>query len=394
MPPGSYFPPQQPEPTVVQLNTPGIRAVMPPTVVVSGIAAVVNGKPITNQDLVISFIKDGGATELNELIIGSLIQQEATKQHVTISHQEIMDKYDDFKKTVLRKAPAGDTWAQVLTMEGRSEDYAMRQVRLRLQLEKLVAATLPKQSLVGQIHIYHILIPTVPLPPDHLKPLSDADALAKIKQIAADIESKKITFQDAAKRYSEDEGTRDKGGDLGWVSKNGRLDPDFEKAAFALKEGQMSDPVKSEYGYHLILLTRTGEHAAKADIDALNKAYQDQEIPARISAYVQGLRDKAVIENLLLPGVALPKAPPPPAMGATPTPRATYVAPPASRTILGGPRPMNMPMPGRPPISMPLPGRQPIGVQPSTPPAPTTPPTNAPTPNPPAPNPPAPTTPR
>lgn len=59
-------------------------------------------------------------------------------------------------------------------------------------------------------------------------------------------------FEDAAKKYSED-GSRESGGDLGWIVK-GQTDPDFEQAAWDMKTGVLSGIIKSKFGYHLILV--------------------------------------------------------------------------------------------------------------------------------------------
>ncbi|MEZ4816079.1 MAG: peptidylprolyl isomerase [Bdellovibrionota bacterium] len=81
----------------------------------------------------------------------------------------------------------------------------------------------------------------------------------KIKEIQDEIKTGKISFEEAAKKYSKDASNASKGGDLGFFAK-GVMDKDFETAAFALKTpGEISDVIKSTFGYHLIKFTERKE---------------------------------------------------------------------------------------------------------------------------------------
>lgn len=129
----------------------------------------------------------------------------------------------------------------------------------------------------ASIRASHILIRA-----DKNMPDKDQKAAAKrASEILSDIQSKKITFEDAAKEYSADPGSRTRGGDLGFFTK-GQMVPEFEKAAFALKKGEMTrKPIKSEFGYHIIKLTDTREANIRSfeevKTDIINDlAYQKQ----------------------------------------------------------------------------------------------------------------------
>ena len=78
--------------------------------------------------------------------------------------------------------------------------------------------------------------------------------LERIREIRQEILSGKISFEEAAKKYSEGP-SAPRGGSLGTFTK-GRMVKPFEDAAFSLKEGEISEPVKTQFGYHLILVQK------------------------------------------------------------------------------------------------------------------------------------------
>ncbi len=98
----------------------------------------------------------------------------------------------------------------------------------------------------GEIHARHILFAVPPGAPESAWEEARRKAAAAAARIRAGEDFAKL-----AQELSEDPGTAAKGGDLGFFGR-GRMDPDFEAAAFALKEGQVRGPVKSVYGYHVI----------------------------------------------------------------------------------------------------------------------------------------------
>src|SRR5579863_3925583 len=104
-----------------------------------------------------------------------------------------------------------------------------------------------------QVKVSHILIKT-PLPGADGK--VDEKGVAEAERRAEDL-LKQVkgggNFEDLAKKYSEDPGSAKQGGSLGWIGR-GQTVPEFEKTAFSLPKGQISDLVKSSYGFHIIRL--------------------------------------------------------------------------------------------------------------------------------------------
>jgi peptidyl-prolyl cis-trans isomerase D len=137
--------------------------------------------------------------------------------------------------------------------ERRVVRYALvdvNQIRHSLQvpddvLKQQYQANIQQYQVPNRVHVEHILFMTVGK--------TDAE-VEEIKKKAEDVlkqVKKGEKFEDLAKKYSEDPGSKDKGGDLSWITR-GQTVPEFEKTAFSLSPGQVSDLVKTQYGFHII----------------------------------------------------------------------------------------------------------------------------------------------
>ncbi|HET6632389.1 MAG TPA: SurA N-terminal domain-containing protein [Rhodanobacteraceae bacterium] len=119
-----------------------------------------------------------------------------------------------------------------------------------------------------QREVSHILVSV----PDNATPAQQKAALAKAKKIEAELKAG-ADFAALAKKDSDDLGSKRLGGDLGWIEK-GVTDPAFESALFAMKKGEVSEPVLSPEGYHIIWLrdVRPGKTKPLAEVrDQLSK---------------------------------------------------------------------------------------------------------------------------
>ena len=137
--------------------------------------------------------------------------------------------------------------------ERRVVRYALvdvNQIRHNVQvsddmLKQQYQANIQQYQVSNRVHVEHILFMTVGK--------TDAE-VEEIKKKAEDVlkqVKKGGKFEDLAKKYSEDPGSKDKGGDLSWITQ-GQTVPEFERTAFSLSPGQVSDLVKTQYGFHII----------------------------------------------------------------------------------------------------------------------------------------------
>jgi peptidyl-prolyl cis-trans isomerase SurA len=97
-------------------------------------------------------------------------------------------------------------------------------------------------------------------------PRADSAAKARALALADSIYTalrEGADFATAARRFSQDPGSREQGGELGWLRRGPPLAPEFEKVAFSLKPGVISRPVETPFGYHIIQVQR----AQPAEID-------------------------------------------------------------------------------------------------------------------------------
>ena len=149
-----------------------------------------------------------------------------------------------------------------------------------------------KNISVTEVHARHILLKPSPI-------MTDEQARVKLEQIAADIKSGKTTFAAAAKEFSQDPGSANQGGDLGWATPD-IFDPAFRDALTRLNKGQMSAPVHSSFGWHLIELLDT-RNVDKTDAAQKDRAYRmlmNRKFSEEAASWMQEQRASAYVKIL------------------------------------------------------------------------------------------------
>ncbi len=108
-------------------------------------------------------------------------------------------------------------------------------------------------------------------------------------EILAELEGEKLTFEEAAKEYSKGP-SAEKGGELGFFSK-GQMVPEFENAAFELETGEFSEPVKTQYGWHIITVKEKKPAKQKTLEESRGQIYENLMKEKQFNVYNSTLED-------------------------------------------------------------------------------------------------------
>src|SRR6516162_300116 len=147
------------------------------------------------------------------------------------------------------------------------------------ELKAIYQQNIAQYEVPDRVHAEHILLTTVGK--------TDAEVVEIQKTaetVLAEARKPGANFEQLAKKYSEDPGSKDKGGDLGWLV-HGQTVAEFDKAAFSLPKGAISDLIRTQYGFHIIkVLDKENAHTKPFDEvkesirgPLLNNMAEDQE---------------------------------------------------------------------------------------------------------------------
>ncbi len=244
------------------------------------------------------------ADTFQSLIRQVLYEQAADERNIRIARREIDAAYAQQYNSILENnAIDEETLANYLVSQGRT--LAEFQQSLRNDIEAQLRNAALREVIVG------VVAPTDDELFAYLEAnIADYDAEEQVRashilvadeETARDVHAQLVVgadFAELASEYSEDQANRATGGDLEWFGR-GRMVAEFEEAAFALEVGQVSDPVKTQFGYHIIKVTdRRDAHTPTLD-EVKNEVRSDyiaEQEADRFSTWYDGLYVASDIE--------------------------------------------------------------------------------------------------
>jgi foldase protein PrsA len=178
--------------------------------------------------------------------VGAQALQQLVYEKVLSEKYEVTEKELDAKVAEL-KEQLGENFEAALAQYGYADEDAFKEtMKLGMMQEKAAMKSIKVTD--KEVKEYY----------DNYKPeIKARHILVAEEKTALEVKSKLDAgekFEDVSNTYSTDEAAKAAGGDLGWFGP-GAMDPTFEEAAYALKKDEISAPVKTSFGYHVIQLT-------------------------------------------------------------------------------------------------------------------------------------------
>lgn len=222
----------------------GLLITLPAAAAPADPVAVVNGEPVSRAEFLSALEQAAGAQVLERLVNLRLLLQANQKDHL-VSAQDIDQEFNQLKG----QFPTEVEWQAALKSNGLSVANLRQQVEAKLILDRLTVkdATATDEEIAKYFQ-------------EHQEELAQPEEVrARHILLATEEEAKKVVedlkagadFAKLATERSKDPGSQAQGGDLGFF-RRGDLVPEFEQVAFALKPGEVSSPVQTQFGWHVI----------------------------------------------------------------------------------------------------------------------------------------------
>ncbi|MBZ5629193.1 MAG: peptidyl-prolyl cis-trans isomerase [Acidobacteriia bacterium] len=207
-------------------------------------AAVEGGVTVSDQELAQQYQRENTKVKFDYAV---LTLEDVMKQ-VHPSEAELKAYFDQHKPQYANAIPEKRQARYIVIDTGK----VRQQVQVPLQeLQQYYNSHRDQYRVPEQVNVRHILIKTpVPGPDGKVDEAAVKAAREKAESVLKQVQSGG-NFAELAKKFSEDTGSKDNGGSIGWIQR-GQTVPEFEQSAFSLPKGQTSGLVRSTFGFHLI----------------------------------------------------------------------------------------------------------------------------------------------
>jgi peptidyl-prolyl cis-trans isomerase D len=207
-------------------------------------ALITGGATVSESEIRDQFAKQNSKVKFDYAVL----KQDDIKNGLHPTDQELKAFYDSHKATYANSIP------EKRKVKYAVVDTAKAEANVKITPDDLRAyynQYRDQYRVQEQVKVSHILIKTpAPGSDGKVDDKATAEALHRAEDLLKQVKSGG-NFEELAKKYSEDPGSAKQGGSLGWIGK-GQTVPEFEKVAFSLPKGQISDIVKSSFGFHII----------------------------------------------------------------------------------------------------------------------------------------------
>lgn len=217
--------------------------------------ASVNGKEISKDDLYAEMLKTSGSETLDLMISDEIIRQETEKEDISVTDEEIAAEIAVYEE----EYGGAEQLEAALAENGMTIEDLKEEVQTYVKIEKLIGPNIEITD--EQIEAYF------EENKDSLGQSAKVEAshiLTETKEEAEEIKAQLADgadFAEVAKEQSTDTVSAENGGQLGTFGA-GEMAPEFEEAAFAMEVGGISEPVETEFGFHIIKVTDKTEATA------------------------------------------------------------------------------------------------------------------------------------
>ncbi len=236
-----------------------------------------------------------------QFLMMTALTQKAESLNYKVTDEEIKAQQDTLLKQAAGRPDAPKTFDEFIEKDPRGKDRAMADFKAGVLIEKMLKAEVIDKQATDVTAEAQKMIDDIKAKNAEAEK-SAGEAEKKIAELKAELdkvpaEKKAEKFAELAKANSACP-SKEKGGDLGEFG-HGMMVPEFDKAAFALEVGQISDPVKTQFGYHLIMTTKkTPAVEAKDDQPATPEKVQASHILIKADA-AQPVPELEEVKNYL-----------------------------------------------------------------------------------------------